>query len=371
MIRFFILSWIAVIIYLIMFPCLLLCWPCLSSQNKALLKGLHFPFVFYVMFSATFLPKREFHGMGYQKQVVMRLMKRFIGLPITIQRDVVLRQGEQAMKEIKHEMIVEQGFKAVRFGSNESESSFTLIWFYGGGWLYGHPFANAPLFMQWIAEIKKTKNIDLTIIAPFYPLTLEDSEDYGKYPVHLDRVELVYDYLRTKISPNRIALGGDSAGGGLALTLALRLAEKGKPQPHCIYPVSPFVHPTLIAVGKEDSLALSLLNEANRLYVGDGSGFDYAGLASDEMLGKISSIIRIWGGEREMLFPQIQQLSRRISKLRGVPIEEILEADKLGTHNSVILGNLLGDRETKAGLMFGRRIAEELILAKSTTINVH
>ena len=61
------------------------------------------------------------------------------------------------------------------------------------------------------------------------------------YPAQLDDAYSIYQYLLGQgYTPERIALTGESAGGNLALALALRLKQEKMPLPACIALLSPW-----------------------------------------------------------------------------------------------------------------------------------
>ena len=70
---------------------------------------------------------------------------------------------------------------------------------------------------------------------------------YGRAPENphpgpVDDMVKAYEWLlRAGIQPNHIALTGDSAGGGLAVTTMLRLRERGLPLPAASMPLSPWL----------------------------------------------------------------------------------------------------------------------------------
>lgn len=64
------------------------------------------------------------------------------------------------------------------------------------------------------------------------------------YPAGLDDIQAAYDYLlRQGYSADNIVIGGDSAGGLLALSLALRLRAAGAPLPAGLLLLSPMTDP--------------------------------------------------------------------------------------------------------------------------------
>jgi acetyl esterase/lipase len=61
-----------------------------------------------------------------------------------------------------------------------------------------------------------------------------------RYPAAVDDVLAAYRWLlRTSAPPPLIALAGDSAGGGLAMALLLRVRDEGLPMPACVVCFSP------------------------------------------------------------------------------------------------------------------------------------
>jgi epsilon-lactone hydrolase len=71
--------------------------------------------------------------------------------------------------------------------------------------------------------------------------------DYRRTPEHpfpaaLDDALKAYRWLLAQgVQPNRLAIGGDSAGGGLTLATMVSLRESGLPLPACAWCISPWV----------------------------------------------------------------------------------------------------------------------------------
>ncbi len=77
-----------------------------------------------------------------------------------------------------------------------------------------------------------------TVVLPDYRLVPEHA-----YPAALDDAEATWRWLTgvCGIDPGRIALTGDSAGGGLAAALLVRLRDRGEPLPACYVGLSPWL----------------------------------------------------------------------------------------------------------------------------------
>lgn len=96
-----------------------------------------------------------------------------------------------------------------------------LLYLHGGGWCFGSINSCTRYCAALAAET------DIAVIALDYPLAPENP-----YPAALNACAEAFDYLVSHadslgIDPQRISVGGDSAGGNLALALALAKGENG------------------------------------------------------------------------------------------------------------------------------------------------
>jgi len=105
----------------------------------------------------------------------------------------------------------------------------TVVYLHGGGFVA--PID--PFQVRYAARLATA--LDARVVMPDYPLTPEhtwrDSHDA--------LVSLVQRQLAT--TPGGVVLGGDSAGGGLALAVAMGVRDRGGPQPSHLLLVSPWV----------------------------------------------------------------------------------------------------------------------------------
>jgi epsilon-lactone hydrolase len=73
------------------------------------------------------------------------------------------------------------------------------------------------------------------------------------FPAALDDALAAYRFLLDfGIAPANIAIGGDSAGGGLTLATMIRLRDTGKPLPGCAWLISPWVDLTMSGASLAD-----------------------------------------------------------------------------------------------------------------------
>ena len=100
-----------------------------------------------------------------------------------------------------------------------------MLYIHGGGMMIGSPAMDDALLANTAAEL------DIVIVSPDYRLAPENP-----YPAPVDDCrsawKWMHDNLAQKgIDANRIAIGGESAGGGLAAGLVLRIHDEGGQQP--------------------------------------------------------------------------------------------------------------------------------------------
>ena len=102
-------------------------------------------------------------------------------------------------------------------------SSGALIWFHGGGWVLGDLDSHDPLCRSLAA---RTGAVVIAVdyrLAPehVFPAAVEDAWAVTQW--------LVASGATLGIDPLRVAVGGDSAGGTLAATVALKARDAGLP----------------------------------------------------------------------------------------------------------------------------------------------
>lgn len=112
-----------------------------------------------------------------------------------------------------------------------AEDSPTLLCFHGGGYVSGSMFTHRKMFAHLAKAIgARALSIDYTLLS-----------DGGAYPVPIVEGVTAYRWLLDQgIAAGRIAFAGDSAGGGLAMTVQLRARDEGLPLPVAAMLISPW-----------------------------------------------------------------------------------------------------------------------------------
>jgi acetyl esterase/lipase len=126
---------------------------------------------------------------------------------------------------------------AVPKGANEQRA---LLAFHGGGFVGGSMYTHRKLFGH------LAKAIGVRALIPEYRLLPHT------HPTQVDDATAAYQWLLERgIHADRIAVTGDSSGGGLAVTAMLRARERGVPLAAALLPISPWVDMEVIGASME------------------------------------------------------------------------------------------------------------------------
>lgn len=116
-----------------------------------------------------------------------------------------------------------------------SDASRVLMFLHGGGYCSGSIRSHRRM----VTEAGRAAGV--RTLAVGYRLAPENP-----YPAALDDALTAWRFLRREgIAARCIAVGGDSAGGGLSLALTLTLRDSGETLPGCLWLTSPWVDLTL------------------------------------------------------------------------------------------------------------------------------
>ena len=210
-------------------------------------------------------------------------------------------------------------FPAYVFAPRRSAATRTLFYVHGGGFVA--PID--PFHVRYASRLAHA--LGARIVLPDYPLTPEhtwrDSFD-----------ALVEAAARWAALPGGIVLAGDSAGGGLALAVAIALRDRGLPQPTHLLLHAPWVDLTTSTPETDamDAIDPWLFIGKLRAYAGWWSGADpsrpevspaLAGLA-----GRPPALM--FYGTRDLLSPGYRLLATR-ARESGWPLEVVEEPDHL------------------------------------------
>lgn len=157
-------------------------------------------------------------------------------VPTTVSNDVTLRIGRRLLGAappgpiapgvtVSTEYLTAPGRPAVRTllyqPAERTRPSGALVWIHGGGLIMGTPEQGNALCSRFASEL------GIVVVSVDYRLAPEHP-----FPAGLDDCATTLRWThenaeRLGIDPTRVAVGGDSAGGGLAAALAQRALDEG------------------------------------------------------------------------------------------------------------------------------------------------
>jgi acetyl esterase/lipase len=188
-----------------------------------------------------------------------------------------------------------------------------ILYLHGGGYVY------EIMSPHWEFLGRLSEALQCTITVPIYPLA----------PKHqcrevFDMILPIYQQIISDVKPEDVVVMGDSAGGGMSLSLAQLLKEKELPQPGNIILISPaldmtFSNPEIHEVEKLDPIsAVPALIDIIKWYGGEMDSKHY--LISPlygnfEGLGKISLFI----GTHDILYPDARKFKMLVEQ-KGIGI---------------------------------------------------
>ena len=128
----------------------------------------------------------------------------------------------------------EAGQKVITLHPKSGPGEWHMLYFHGGGFVL-------PMFdVHWPLAAAIVEATGASITIPLYDVAPESS-----YTVQDTLADQVFAKLAADHDPAKIILNGDSAGGHMALTLALRLAKAGGPQPGKLALFAPWLDVTM------------------------------------------------------------------------------------------------------------------------------
>jgi len=185
-------------------------------------------------------------------------------LPVEKQRSRLRRVTRLTLppRSAKFEASISDGIHGERVTARGHErAALTVLYLHGGGYCVGSPATHRAITGHLAARC------GARVFVPDYRLAPEHA-----FPAAVDDAVAAYrGMLANRVEPGDVVIGGDSAGGGLALAAALRLRELALPLPRALVLFSPWVDLSLEqlppAPAGELMLTLPWIRQCARAYV--------------------------------------------------------------------------------------------------------
>lgn len=193
------------------------------------------------------------------------------------------------------------GIPVTRTRCEHSDPARAILYLHGGAYIIGSPDTHRGITGHLCVSS------GATVYAPDYRLAPENP-----FPAGLDDAKAAYlALLEDGIQPGQIALAGDSAGGGLALALAMLLRDEGVGVPGAIAVFSPWTdltHSRLYEPTVEPMLQKRWIDKAASLYcAGESRKNPLISPVYGDFSGMPPLLIQV--GSEEILLNDAQRLS--------------------------------------------------------------
>lgn len=253
----------------------------------------------------TILPRELFRHV-----LVRGLIRRVFDAdrPAPRQRAMIETLGavHRLPRHVRREDTTLGGRPAEKLTPRGASEERVILYFHGGGYIVGSPRTHRALAAH-LADASGCPVFALDYrLAPEHP-----------YPAALDDAEGAFRALAAEF--DQVVVGGDSAGGGLAIALAIRLHAAGGRAPAALGLISPWIDLTgeLGVIERDDMLKRTWSDACAAAYAG---GRPVAELvpAVEDLSGLPPTIIHV--GDKEMLRPDAEWLGKGL-RSAGVPVE--------------------------------------------------
>lgn len=183
--------------------------------------------------------------------------------------------------------------------------------------LHGGAYVYSAQQLHWRALARLASLSGATIHAPLYALAPDATVDDA-----LSLLDAVIARIRAAVPGSPLFLSGDSAGGGLALSHALRMREQGNQPVDGILLFSPWVDATMTnheitrLERRDPMLSRRMLVQAGRWWAGD---HDTTDPRVSPVRGELAALppVTTYIGGRDILLPDARELDRRIRAAGG------------------------------------------------------
>ncbi|MFZ2177246.1 MAG: alpha/beta hydrolase [Rhodococcus sp. (in: high G+C Gram-positive bacteria)] len=141
--------------------------------------------------------------------------------------DAMMLESDLA-EDVSVDAIVVSGVEALRVVAGSAVDDNVLVWFHGGGYVMGSPHGYRH------AAAALSRALGSVVVLPDYRLAPEHP-----FPAALEDAAAVVDALIAEYGSERTIVGGDSAGGGLTVSVLVDIRNRGATLPAAAVAVSP------------------------------------------------------------------------------------------------------------------------------------
>jgi len=215
----------------------------------------------------------------------------------------------------KAEKVDAGGVRAEWIAAPKVASDRVVLYLHGGGYVLGSVYSHRDMCER------LSRAAEARVLALDYRLAPENP-----YPAAVEDARAAYRWLLAQgIKPSRIAIAGDSAGGGLTFATLLALKKHGDPMPACATPLSPWVDlegtgDSMVSLAADDPIVHKpMIEMMAKTYVQKGDLRDPLAAPLYGDLGGLPPLL-IQVGSRETLLDDAKRMAERAKKA-GVSVD--------------------------------------------------
>jgi acetyl esterase/lipase len=201
----------------------------------------------------------------------------------------------------------------------EADDDLLILYFHGGGYVFGSPRTHRAM-LAWLSSL-----CNAWTCLPDYRLAPEQA-----FPAAIDDAVDVYaGLLEGGTAPERIIVGGDSAGGGLALALLAEICRKDLPRPAGCFAFSPLTDMRYSGASIRENADSDVILPAGRadelaeMYLQGGDPDDPR---ASPLHGKFSGAGPVWltVSDTEILLDDTRRMAD-VLRAQGVIVDMVIE----------------------------------------------
>lgn len=251
---------------------------------------------------------------GFAKAMAGRLLPEDAPMPERFRRRFI----------VEERMVQDQ--RVVTLHPKTGPGAWHMLYFHGGGFVQPMFAVHWPLVAEMVARCAISVTVPLYDVVPEAPHARQDA-----------LADAVYAELAATHDPARIILNGDSAGGHMALALALRLARAGGPMPGKLALFAPWLDltladPVIAAVEPHDlMLKIGTLRACGAMVAGsrDPASAEVSPLYRPQAELALLPPTRIWTGRHDLFIVDSRTF---VSKLRAAGVDARLYEYEAAPH---------------------------------------
>ncbi|MBV2359964.1 alpha/beta hydrolase [Thalassococcus sp. CAU 1522] len=195
----------------------------------------------------------------------------------------------------------------------------TILYFHGGGYVFGSPNTHRAMLAQLVRRTGLSARLPRYRLAPEHP-----------FPAALEDALSAYDALAAQ-APGGIVLGGDSAGGGLALALLGEILSSDRTPPLGLFAFAPLTDMGFTGASVRDNAESEVVlapERASALAEMVLQGADPDDPRASPLHMEFTGAPPVWlaASDTEILLDDTRRLTARM-RAQGVPVDEIIEHD--------------------------------------------